>query len=182
MDSVTRYARAIREIGLSIGEPAVRRGFPPSVFAELPKLFERTGNNDKGSITAFYTVLAEDEDGSDPIAEETRSIIDGHIVLTRKLGEKGQYPAIDPLMSVSRVFPNITGPSHQSAALKIRELLSKYQDLEILLQVGEYKEGSDAIADEAVQKQASIIEFFKQGSDERVSSEESQTKLEMLAK
>ncbi|MEE9335096.1 MAG: FliI/YscN family ATPase [Granulosicoccaceae bacterium] len=182
MDSVTRYARAMREIGLSIGEPAVRRGFPPSVFAELPKLFERTGNNETGSITAFYTVLSEDEDSSDPIAEETRSILDGHIVLTRKLGEKGQYPAIDPLMSVSRVFPHITSEVHQAAALKTKQLISRYQDLEILLQLGEYKEGVDALADEAVQKQTSINEFFKQTPDEFVGMEETTLKLEMLAK
>jgi len=182
MDSVTRFARAMREIGLSIGEPAVRRGFPPSVFAELPKLFERTGNSDAGSITAFYTVLAEDEDGSDPIAEETRSILDGHIVLTRKLGEKGQYPAIDPLLSVSRVFPNIVNEAHQAAALKTRQLISKYLDLEILLQLGEYKEGADTLADEAIRKQDSINEFFRQGSDEFIGIEESKLKLEALAK
>ena len=117
MDSVTRCARALREIGTSIGEPAVRRGYPPSVFAELPRLFERAGNDANGSITAFYTVLAEDEDGADPIAEEVRAILDGHIVLSRALGDAGHYPAIDLLASASRVFPRVATAEHHAACL-----------------------------------------------------------------
>ena len=166
MDSVTRYGRALREVGLSIGEPPVRRGFPPSVFAELPKLFERTGNNESGSITAFYTVLSEDESGTDPIAEETRSILDGHIVLSRKLGEAGHYPAIDVLASVSRVFPKIAEPAHQQASARLRSLLSKYRDIEFLIQVGEYVEGNDALADEAVAKHEQINQFLRQLTNE----------------
>ena len=166
MDSVTRYGRALREVGLSIGEPPVRRGFPPSVFAELPRLFERTGNNEKGSITAFYTVLAEDESGTDPIAEETRSILDGHIILSRELGEQGHYPAIDVLASVSRVFPNITDQQHQQAATHLRSLLAKYKEMEFLIQVGEYEPGNDAVADEAVAKVDQINPFLKQATSE----------------
>ena len=154
MDSVTRYARALREIGLSVGEPAVRRGFPPSVFAELPRLFERAGNDASGSITAFYTVLAEDEDGSDPVAEETRSILDGHIVLSRQLGQAGHYPAIDVLASASRVFNRVTDRAHQDAALRVRALMAKHDEIRFLLQVGEYAPGSDALADDAIAERA----------------------------
>ena len=180
MDSVTRYGRALREVGLSIGEPPVRRGFPPSVFAELPKLFERTGNNENGSITAFYTVLAEDESGTDPIAEETRSILDGHIILSRKLGEQGHYPAIDVLASVSRVFPNITDQQHQQAAMHLRSLLAKYNEIEFLIQVGEYEAGNDAVADEAVAKIDQINEFLKQGTNEALDIEQTLARLQEL--
>ena len=166
MDSVTRYARALREIGLSVGEPAVRRGFPPSVFAELPRLFERAGNDQHGSITAFYTVLAEDEDGSDPVAEETRSILDGHIVLSRALGQAGHYPAIDVLASASRVFTRVSAPEHQQAALRMRALMAKYQEIRFLLQVGEYSPGSDPLADDAIAAQPSIDAFLRQTPDE----------------
>jgi ATP synthase in type III secretion protein N len=166
MDSVTRYARALREIGLSVGEPAVRRGFPPSVFAELPRLFERAGNDANGSITAFYTVLAEDEDGSDPVAEEVRSILDGHIVMSRALGAAGHYPAIDVLASASRVFPRVTHPEHQAAALRLRALLAKHQEIKFLLQVGEYKSGSDALADEAIDRMPLIDALLRQRPDE----------------
>ena len=180
MDSVTRYGRALREIGLSIGEPPVRRGFPPSVFAELPKLFERTGNNEHGSITAFYTVLSEDESGSDPIAEETRSILDGHIVLSRKMGEQGHYPAIDVLASVSRVFPNITDHEHQKATIHLRSLLARYKELEFLIQVGEYVAGNDALADEAVSKYELINQFLRQLTDEALSLDETLLRLKEL--
>jgi ATP synthase in type III secretion protein N len=162
MDSVTRYARALREIGLSVGEPAVRRGFPPSVFAELPRLFERAGNDDAGSITAFYTVLVEDEDGSDPVAEEVRSILDGHIVLSRALGAAGHYPAIDLLASASRVFTRVTTAEHQDAALRLRALLAKHAEIKFLLQVGEYKSGSDVLADQAVERLPLIETLLRQ--------------------
>jgi len=182
MDSVTRYGRALREVGLSIGEPPVRRGFPPSVFAELPKLFERTGTNERGSITAFYTVLAEDESGTDPIAEETRSILDGHIVLSRKLGEAGHYPAIDVLGSISRVFPNITSEEHQKAAIHLRALLAKYRDLEFLIQVGEFDEGNDALADEAVAKYDRINQFLRQPTSESHDLDQTIAQLQGLCK
>ncbi|MDO5288696.1 MAG: FliI/YscN family ATPase [Pseudomonadota bacterium] len=166
MDSVTRYARALREIGLSVGEPAVRRGFPPSVFAELPRLFERAGNDAHGSITAFYTVLAEDEDGSDPVAEETRSILDGHIVLSRQLGQAGHYPAIDVLASASRVFNRVTTREHQDAALRVRALMAKHEEIRFLLQVGEYSPGSDPLADDAIAAQPALQALLRQRPDE----------------
>jgi len=181
MDSVTRFARALREIGLSVGEPAVRRGFPPSVFAELPRLFERSGNDAKGSITAFYTVLSEDEDGSDPVAEEVRSILDGHIVLSRKLGQAGHYPAIDVLGSTSRVFTRVTTREHQDAAAHLRALLAKHAEIEFLLQVGEYKAGSDPIADEAIEKLHAIHGLLRQRPDEAATLSEAVEQLQDMA-
>ncbi len=166
MDSVTRYARALREIGLSIGEPAVRRGFPPSVFAELPRLFERAGNDAAGSITAFYAVLAEDEDGSDPVAEEVRSILDGHIVLSRELGQAGHYPAIDVLASASRVFTRVAAPTQRENALRLRALMAKYAEIRFLLQVGEYRPGSDELADQAIERWPAIQALLRQRPDE----------------
>lgn len=162
MDSVTRFARALREIGLSVGEPPVRRGFPSSVFAELPKLFERSGNDEHGTMTAFYTVLVEDEETNDPIAEEVRSLLDGHIVLTRKLAQENHYPAIDILNSTSRLINHITDIEHRNSISKLRTLLSKYIEVEFLVQVGEYEEGSDKLADEAISKIGAIKEFLRQ--------------------
>ena len=166
MDSVTRYARALREVGLSIGEPPVRQGFPPSVFAELPKLFERAGNDAHGSITAFYTVLTDDDDGLDPIAEETRSILDGHLVLSRRIAETGRYPAIDAAASLSRLFPALATPAQAAAARRFRALVAKYRDVEFLLQVGEYERGSDPLADEAIRLREPIERFLAQPVDE----------------
>lgn len=180
MDSVTRFARALREIGLSVGEPAVRRGFPPSVFAELPRLFERAGNDQAGSITAFYTVLLEDEDGGDPIGEEVRSILDGHIYLSRKLAQANHYPAIDVLSSISRVFPRVTTPEHQTAVGKARAWLAKYAEIEFLLQIGEYKPGGDPIADEAIARTPAVNALLKQGSDEAAPAEATQSRLQQV--
>jgi type III secretion protein N (ATPase) len=168
MDSVTRFARAQREIGLAAGEPPTRRGFPPSVFATLPKLMERVGMNDKGSITALYTVLVEGDDMTEPIADETRSILDGHIILSRKLAAGNHYPAIDVLASASRVMTAICGKEHKRAAGRLRELLSKYQDVELLVKIGEYKRGADKTTDEAIDKIEAIREFLRQRTDERV--------------
>jgi type III secretion protein N (ATPase) len=156
MDSVTRFARALREIGLAAGETAVRRGFPPSVFAELPRLFERAGNDESGSITAFYSVLIEDEDVSDPIGEEVRSILDGHLVLSRTLSQQGLFPAIDVLASLSRVFPRVTDAGHRQHAETVRTLLARYAQNEFLLQVGEYKPGADALTDRAIERLPAI--------------------------
>ena len=181
MDSVTRFARALREIGLAIGEPAVRRGFPPSVFAELPRLFERAGNDAKGSITGFYTVLVEDEDGSDPVGEEVRSILDGHFVLSRKLAQAHHYPAIDALASVSRVFSRVASPAHRQAAARARELMARYAEIEFLLRVGEYKAGSDALADEAIAKQAAIRALLCQPPDEASPFDEALRRLREVA-
>lgn len=167
MDSVTRFARAQREIGLAAGEPPTRRGYPPSVFATLPKLMERVGMNDKGSITALYTVLVEGDDMTEPIADETRSILDGHIVLSRALAASNHYPAIDVLSSASRVQNNVIKPEHRAAAGRLRELMAKYADVELLVKIGEYKRGSDVTADEAIDKIDEIRTFLKQGTRER---------------
>ena len=164
VDSVTRFARALRDVGLAIGEPPARRGFPPSVFSAMPRLFERAGNNDKGSITAFYTVLMEGEDGDDPVAEEVRSILDGHIVLSRKLAAAYHYPAIDVLTSLSRTMPRVADDGHQRAAGQLRKYLAKHQDIELLLQLGEYKRGSDAEADIAIEKIEPIRKLLKQSA------------------
>lgn len=166
MDSVTRFARALREIGLASGEPAVRRGFPPSIFAELPRLFERAGNDRDGSITAIYTVLVEDEDETDPVGEEVRSILDGHIILSRKLGAAGHYPAIDVLGSLSRLFPRLAEPDHRAAATKVRALLAKHADIEFLVQVGEYQQGADPLADQAIAAKPEIDALLRQDADQ----------------
>jgi type III secretion protein N (ATPase) len=166
MDSVTRFARGLREVGLAAGEPPVRRGFPPSVFAELPRLFERAGNDAHGSITAFYTVLAEDEDGADPVAEEVRSILDGHIVLSRQLAQAHHYPAIDVLGSASRVFGRVAAPAHQQAAGRLRALMARHAEVEFLLRVGEYQAGSDPLADAAIERLPGIRALLTQRPDE----------------
>ena len=164
MDSVTRYARALREVGLAMGEPPTRRGFPPSVFSWLPRLFERAGNNDQGFITGFYTVLVEDADeGDDPIAEEVRSLLDGHIVLSRQLAARAHYPAIDILRSASRVMNRVASEDHLGDARNLRELMAKYNEVELLVQIGEYQKGSDPIADQAIAAHTQINEFLKQG-------------------
>jgi type III secretion protein N (ATPase) len=162
MDSVTRHARALRELGLSAGEPPVRRGYPPSVFAELPRLFERAGNDAHGSITAFYTVLAEDESGEDPIAEEVRSLLDGHVQLSRKLAQAQHYPAIDVLDSASRVFSRVADAEHQRAAARLRALLARHAEVEFLLRVGEYRAGSDPLADEAIERLPRLHALLRQ--------------------
>jgi type III secretion protein N (ATPase) len=173
MDSITRLARAIREIGLSVGEPPVRRGFPPSVFAELPRLFERAGNDNQGSITAFYTVLVEDEESNDPIAEEVRSLLDGHIILTRKLAQENHYPAIDVLKSTSRLISQISSTEHRKQVGHIRSLIAKYHEIEFLLQVGEYQTGQDGMADEAISKIETIRSFLRQDVNEYFSFDDS---------
>jgi type III secretion protein N (ATPase) len=172
MDSVTRFARAQREIGLAAGEPPTRRGFPPSVFATLPRLMERVGMGAKGSITALYTVLVEGDDMTEPIADETRSILDGHIILSRKLASANHYPAIDVLSSVSRVMNMVITPDHKKVAGRLRELMAKYQEVELLVKIGEYKRGSDAMADQAIDRIDRIREFLRQRTDEYVSFED----------
>ena len=162
MDSLTRFARALREIGLAAGDPPARRGFPPSVFAELPRLLERTGMGATGSITALYTVLAEDESGGDPIAEEVRGILDGHMILSRRIAAKNQYPAIDVLGSLSRVMSQVVPAGHAEAAGRLRRLMAKYDDVEMLLQAGEYRPGNDETADTAVERIEEIRAFLNQ--------------------
>ena len=165
MDSVTRYARALREIGLAAGEPAVRRGFPPSVFAELPRLFERTGTSSVGAITGVYTVLLEEEDG-DPIGEEVRSLLDGHIHLSRKLGEQGHYPAIDVLNSLSRLHSHLAPTAQVRASSKFRAMMAKLKDIELLVQLGEYQQGQDSLADYALENRDAINSYLRQGQNE----------------
>jgi type III secretion protein N (ATPase) len=167
MDSVTRFARAQREIGLAAGEPPTRRGYPPSVFATLPKLMERAGMNERGSITALYTVLVEGDDMTEPIADETRSILDGHIVLSRKLAAANHYPAIDVLASASRVMNAVISASHKAAAGRLRELMAKYAEVELLVKIGEYKRGGDKVTDEAIDRIDAIRNFLKQRTDEQ---------------
>ncbi|MGB3316891.1 MAG: FliI/YscN family ATPase [Albidovulum sp.] len=168
LDSLTRVARALREIGLSLGEPPTRRGYPASVYPQLPKLIERSGRAPRGDITAIYTVLMEGEQEDDPVAEEVKSLTDGHIALSRDLAQRGQYPAIDPLKSLSRVMTDIMDEEHCAPARRARQLLAKYKEIEILVQVGEYKSGSDPIADEAMKKVTKIEEALKQDVREGV--------------
>ncbi|MGV8938763.1 MAG: type III secretion system ATPase SctN [Allorhizobium sp.] len=182
MDSVTRFARAQREIGLAAGEPPTRRGFPPSVFATLPRLMERVGMNDKGSITALYTVLVEGDDMSEPVADETRSILDGHIILSRKLAAANHFPAIDVLASKSRVMRAVTSREHQAMAAKINQLLAAYADVELLVKVGEYKKGTDAESDLAIAKYKPINAFLQQRTDEFDSFDTMLGKLEAVTR
>ena len=177
MDSVTRFGRAQREIGLAAGEPPTRRGFPPSVFSELPKLMERAGNSAKGSITALYTVLVEGDDMTEPIADETRSILDGHIVLSRKLAQMNHYPAIDILQSISRCQNAIIDADHKKDAAHLREILAKYAEVELLLKIGEYQKGADRETDEAVAKIGRVNAFLRQGLFERLTYAETIAKL-----
>lgn len=166
IDSITRFARAQREIGLAAGEPPTRRGFTPSVFTALPRLLERSGANEHGSITAFYTVLVEGDGMMDPIAEETRAILDGHIVLSGRLAQSDHFPAIDVLQSRSRVMRNVTDPQHQASATYIRDLMARHAEIDLLLRTGDYQPGGDARTDEAVAKHAEITAFLRQRPDD----------------
>ena len=180
IDSITRFARALREIGLAAGEPPTRRGFPPSVLAELPRLLERAGPGPVGSITAFYSVLVEGDGTGDPVAEETRGILDGHIVLSPKLAATGHFPAIDVLASRSRVMDAIVAPPHRAAARHLRGLLQRHDEIEFLVQVGEYKPGADPASDEALAKIAGIREFLRQDSASNTALAETQAWLSSL--
>ena len=166
MDSVTRFAMAQREIGLSTGEPPVSRGYPPSVFALLPQLMERAGNNKKGSITAFFTVLVDGDDMNDPIADQSRSILDGHIVLTRDLTEQGFYPPINLLKSASRVIDKVVTKEHYNDFLKLKRVLSLIKENEVLVRVGAYKPGMDPELDNAMAKKERIREFLTQDTQQ----------------
>lgn len=180
MDSVTRVAMAQREVGLAIGEPPTTKGYTPSVFSLLPKLLERTGTNELGSITAFYTVLVDGDDMNEPIADTVRGILDGHFVLDRNLANKGQYPAINTLKSVSRVMNNISEREHIKSAERLRELLSTYYNSEDLINIGAYKKGASKEIDEAIQKYPQIISFLKQGTHEKMTIQESVNALMQL--
>ena len=180
VDSLTRFARASREIATASGEPLSNSGFPASMFAKLPQLLERAGNNNKGSITGIYTVLVEGDNMKEPVADEVRSILDGHIVLSRKLAEANHYPAIDVLASVSRVMNQIVGEKHKKLSSKLRQLLSKYYEVELLVKVGEYQKGSDPFADEAISKYENIISFLCQETDENICIDRVLSDLEMV--
>jgi flagellum-specific ATP synthase len=182
MDSVTRFGMAQREIGLAVGEPPATRGYTPSVFATLPRLLERAGNDDgPGSLTALYTVLVEGDDMQDPIGDAVRSILDGHIVLSRALAERGHYPAVDVLASVSRVMPAITQPEHQRVALKVRSLLADYREAEDLIHIGAYQEGVDARIDEAIARRPALLETLQQPMTRGVSFQDALAALRQAA-
>lgn len=182
MDSLTRYAMAQREIALAIGEPPVTRGYPPSVFARLPQLVERAGNGPEGggSITAFYTVLAEGDDQQDPIADAARAILDGHIVLNRTLADAGHYPAIDIEQSISRAMTNLILPDHLERVRRFKQLYSRYQRARDLLAVGAYAPGSDPLLDRAIQLYPQLEQFLQQGIDEHADAARSLSALSAL--
>ncbi len=177
MDSLTRFSMAQREIGLAIGEPPVTRGYTPSVFAVLPRLLERAGNSDKGSITGLYTVLVDRDDMNEPIADAVRGILDGHIVLSRKLATQGHFPAIDVLESISRVMPGIITEDHLDASRRFKDILATYREAEDLINIGAYVQGSNPRIDYAIKKMDSFKDFMKQRVQERIGFEESLKRL-----
>ena len=166
VDSVTRFAAAQREIGLAAGEPPATRGYPPSVFSLLPRLLERSGRTNEGSITGFYTVLVEGDDPNEPISDAVRGILDGHIVLSRKLAQQAHFPAIDVLASISRLMPEVTSLTHREAANSLRQLLAAHQQAEDLISIGAYQTGSNATVDAALRLQSDILNFLQQDSNE----------------
>lgn len=182
MDSLTRFAQAQREIALAIGEPPATKGYPPSVFAKLPQLVERAGNGSEstGSITAFYTVLAEGDDQNDPIVDASRAILDGHVVLSRDLADAGIYPAIDIESSISRAMPQIANDDHQQLISQFRQIYSTYQEHRDLVAVGAYQKGTDARVDDALARWPAIIEFLRQHQNEQISAHKSIEQLRAL--
>ena len=179
MDSMTRFSQAQREIGLASGEPPVTRGYPPSVYSEMPKLLERAGTYDKGSITGLYTVLVDGDDFNEPITDTARGILDGHIMLDRKLGHKNHYPAIDILQSISRVMNSIVTKEHKALAGKLKNVLATYNEAEDLINIGAYKNGSNPDIDYAIRKIKDVNAFLCQGTDEKFTFDE---EIELLAK
>ena len=180
MDSLTRFSMAQREIGLANGEPPVSRGYPPSVYAEMPKLLERAGNGAVGSITGLYTVLVDGDDFNEPITDTARSILDGHIMLSRKLGHKNHYPAIDILQSISRCMSQIAGKEHKQMAGKLKSVMATYNEAEDLINIGAYKRGSNASIDYAIEKIDAVNQFLCQDVYEKVAFEESVERLKAL--
>ena len=180
-DSVTRFAQAQREIGLANGEPPAQKGYPPSVFDMIPKLLERAGTNDKGSITAFYTVLVDGDDMNEPITDKVRGTLDGHIVLNRKLAQASHYPAVDVLQSVSRLSKRVTGRQTQKACGKIRSLMATYANNEMMITTGIYQKGNSAEIDEAVEKHPAIEDFLKQEEYEKCPMSETLDKIAALS-
>src|SRR5699024_3866457 len=180
MNSVTRVAMAQREIGLATGEPPTTKGYTPSVFSILPKLLERTGTSEKGTITAFYTVLVDGDDMNEPIADTVRGILDGHFILDRSLAERGQFPAINPLRSISRMMNKIVDEEHLQTAQHMRSLLATYETNRELIQIGAYKRGTDKEIDRAISFYPIIQQFLKQGIDEYETFEQSIDKMKTL--
>jgi FliI/YscN family ATPase len=174
LDSVTRVAMAQREIGLAVGEPPASKGYTPSVFALLPKLMERAGNSEHGTITAFYTVLVDGDDFNEPISDAARSILDGHIILSRELAARNHYPAIDVLHSLSRVMPAVTTPEHREAAAHLRRVLATYEKARDLINIGAYVAGSDKGIDEAIAVMPKALAFLQQ-TDESTSAPDTLT-------
>ena len=173
LDSVTRVAMAQREVGLAIGEPPATRGYTPSVFALMPKLMERAGTNENGTITGLYTVLVEGDDFNEPISDTARSILDGHIVLSRSLAHKNHYPAIDVLQSLSRVMGDITNEEHRKAAGIIRNLLAVHSKNEDLINIGAYVSGSDPMCDKAIALMKNINEYLVQSTKDKINYDNS---------
>lgn len=182
MDSVTRFARALREVGLAAGEPPARAGYTPSVFSTLPKLLERAGNSDKGSITAFYTILVAGDDMNEPVADEVRSILDGHIILSADLARKYHYPAVDVLSSASRCMNGITSDGHRKLVGTLREVLANYKKNEMLIKIGEYKRGQDKHGDFALDHIDKVNNFLKQQIEENSVWDETLQQLKSLFK
>ncbi|WP_342759979.1 flagellar protein export ATPase FliI [Kineothrix sedimenti] len=182
MDSLTRFSMAQREIGLASGEPPVSRGYPPSVYSEMPKLLERAGRSKRGSITGLYTVLVDGDDFNEPITDTARSILDGHIMLSRKLAHRNHYPAIDVLQSISRCMSQIADREHKQTAGKLKNVLATYNEAEDLINIGAYKSGSNANIDYAIQKIDAVNSFLTQAVEEKYSFEESVRNMEDLFK
>jgi flagellum-specific ATP synthase len=180
MDSLTRFSMAQREIGLASGEPPVSRGYPPSVYSEMPRLLERAGRSDVGSITGLYTVLVDGDDFNEPITDTARSILDGHIMLNRKLVHKNHYPAIDVLQSISRCMSQIAAREHKRLAGKLKNVLATYNEAEDLINIGAYKSGSNPEIDYAISMIGQVNRFLQQEVDEKVSFEESVSRLEEM--
>ena len=180
VDSVTRFARAQREVGLAAGEPPARRGYPPSVFAMLPRLLERSGQGAKGAITAIYTVLVEGGDMDEPIADEVRGILDGHVVMDRAIAARGRYPAVDPTISLSRVMDAIVPPAQKEAARKLRALLAHYEAKRDLITLGAYAKGSDKELDEAIARMPKIEQFLRQSPADRVAYDDMAKQLALV--
>lgn len=182
MDSLTRFAMAQREIGLAAGEPPTSKGYPPSVFALLPRLVERTGRSNRGSITAFYSVLVEGDDTNDPVADAVRGLLDGHCVLSRRIAGRGHYPAVDLLESISRLMNDIVPAEHRQAAQTIRELLAVYRDHEDLISIGAYRQGANPLVDTAIAMRDDIQRFLRQAIEEKSSVDQARKEMLALAK
>ena len=180
VDSLTRWSMAQRELGLAIGEPPTTRGYPPSVFAGLPKVLERAGNSDKGSITGIYTVLVEDDDSNEPISDTVRGIVDGHIILSRKLAEGNHFPAIDVLASISRLMPEVADKEHLKASRALKDLISTYYAAKDLIDVGAYKDGSDIKIDQAKKYISTINGFLQQEVADKAIFEETVNRLKKI--